>query len=391
MDQGLKSEPEKELDIEKGVNIVSNPAPAANFESQMHNQIQTLCKELLVSSTRFNASKWLRLLNNYIQVYKRLSYFEITNFIFSLHDEEKYSTLLSNLLIAAQSAISQVSIEEKADISKNANRVVLTSGIPEAGTSSETTCSTEAATPSETVTTPASAAPPKIPSLEESESFCSVSTQQMEPDELYRLVSKFLDHVQLAHRQEQLFTEKGSAFNSMIDQKVRDSSVKMTKELTSQLISLVAIFTALSFIIFGGINSLSSIFSTLDMTQHSILSTLIVSIAWAFCLLNLLFLFMYFILRIVYPKNARSEDSYISKERNLIQRFPLFFLLNYFLFSCFLICSTIFFLTSNNIGFKVFSYITSHTTISFFIILALVILIIIAIGFILYRFYNKKE
>lgn len=39
-----------------------------------------------------------------------------------------------------------------------------------------------------------------------------------------------------------------------------DAELRLSKEMNGQLISLVSIFTALSFLIFGGISSLDNIF-----------------------------------------------------------------------------------------------------------------------------------
>mgnify|MGYP007007140284 CR=1 FL=1 len=41
---------------------------------------------------------------------------------------------------------------------------------------------------------------------------------------------------------------------------MKDVEIRLTKEMNMQLISLIAIFTALSFIVFGGISSLDNIF-----------------------------------------------------------------------------------------------------------------------------------
>ena len=92
----------------------------------------------------------------------------------------------------------------------------------------------------------------------------------------------------------------------------------ITKEMTQQLVGLIGIFTALSFIVFGGISSLDSIFGAVQGTledEHSVLPVLIIAIAWALCMMNLLFGFMYFVIRITHLQKPVDE-----KALNLVQR-----------------------------------------------------------------------
>lgn len=145
---------------------------------------------------------------------------------------------------------------------------------------------------------------------------------------LYKMIVKFYDHVNLANQQQRMFTLNQDGLRQQISSELEPKISEATKDMTSQLIGLVSIFTALSFLVFGGISSLSSILSTLsdEKMPFPVLPVLIVAVAWAFCLMNLLFGFMYFVLRV-----ARLSLSSEQEANNLVQRYPVVFLANYIL------------------------------------------------------------
>lgn len=63
------------------------------------------------------------------------------------------------------------------------------------------------------------------------------------------------------------------------------------KDMNGQLLSMVGIFTALAFLLFGGISSLESIFQ--NVTRIPLLSLSIISTIWVLGLLNVIFVFLY--------------------------------------------------------------------------------------------------
>ena len=74
---------------------------------------------------------------------------------------------------------------------------------------------------------------------------------------------------------------------------MKDVEIRLTKEMNTQLISLIAIFTALSFIVFGGISSLDNIFD--GVKDIPVTKLMIVGSIWCFCIMNLVFVFMFFV------------------------------------------------------------------------------------------------
>ena len=75
-----------------------------------------------------------------------------------------------------------------------------------------------------------------------------------------RALMKLWDHINLAIRQYELFNLSDEHYAAIAEEKMKDVEIRLTKEMNMQLISLIAIFTALSFIVFGGISSLDNIF-----------------------------------------------------------------------------------------------------------------------------------
>lgn len=57
-----------------------------------------------------------------------------------------------------------------------------------------------------------------------------------------------------------MFYYNDKDYEKIVDSKMETAEIKMSKEMNAQLIALVGIFTALSFLVFGGVSSLDNIF-----------------------------------------------------------------------------------------------------------------------------------
>lgn len=174
-----------------------------------------------------------------------------------------------------------------------------------------------------------------------------------------KMTMKLYDHINLAIRQKEMFNKNEADLRKQIDDivtpKIELKSALLTKEMTGQLIGLIAIFTALSFIVFGGISSLDSIFQSLQSTmddKNTVLPTLIVTVAWALCLMNLLFGFMYFVLRIAGLNYSDSQ----SAGKNLVQRYPVVFFCDYVLLLLLVLFGGAWFAECNGVGKDIFDF-----------------------------------
>lgn len=173
-------------------------------------------------------------------------------------------------------------------------------------------------------------------------------------DEITKVTIKLLDHVNLASNQvdsllmnEQKFAEHAQPIIKQLEDTENDL-ITTKKDLEtsknnhmSQLISIVAIFTALSFIGTGGIYSLSTLFKDIEnvpLTQSITLGSLL-----AMTILNLLYFFMYFISKMTGMKIGHGKD-----EDPLLVRYAFFFLMNITLLCIFIVAFIIFFVFKYN-------------------------------------------
>lgn len=183
----------------------------------------------------------------------------------------------------------------------------------------------------------------------------------------YKAILKFYDHVVLANQQKLMVDQRSKSLHKEVQHEIKEevqSGIAAgNKDITSQLVGLVALFTAMSFLVFGGIASLDSIFESVKRfvnLESSVLPVLLVAVAWAFCMMNLLFAFMYFVLRLVKP-----EQFSLSSEKNIVQRYPVVFLTNYILLVLFVVLLAMWFAKCNGIGSPIFNIVVGHPVITF--------------------------
>lgn len=302
--------------------IENEPSAQENSMNEMSLAVQQLCKQLSesVAGKGFNGEVWLENLRQYVSDKKnRLLYSDISNYIFSLSDEE-FSTFTTNL----------DSVLGYATVLRNDEQQFV----------------------------------------------------------VYKATIKFYDHVNLARRQYAMFSSKQKDMDDEIEKLLRPKIYDLTKDMTSQLVGLVAIFTALSFLVFGGISSLQNIFNSLAQTskaQNSILPILIVALAWALCLMNLLFGFMYFVLRITHL-NRESP----LQEKNLVQRYPIVFLSNYVIVFLLTLFGGMWFAERNGIGKEIFNQCINNETGTFGISLVVFVAVFAILARKGIHLYNKK-
>lgn len=220
------------------------------------------------------------------------------------------------------------------------------------------------------------------------------SEEQVDKD-TYRTIIKFYDHINLAHQQQVTFSNKKEDLREDVKNEVHktlDPKVsEITKDMTSQLVGLISIFTALSFIVFGGISSLENMVTSLQGTlkdQQSVLPILILAMAWAFCMMNLLFGFMYFVIRITTLEKPVDENA-----ANVVQRYPVVFLCNYIILALLVLFSGMWFAEVNAVGKSVFEFFvdSKHSTWTFWIFVVLFIVFFGVLGWFLWKWYGSKK
>lgn len=121
--------------------------------------------------------------------------------------------------------------------------------------------------------------------------------------EHYSFWLKYHDHCKLAILQRHHYNITKTTVKDITTELIKSETDRIQKDLTSQLIGLVSIFTALSFVIFGGINILSSILQNVQLAN--ITRLICVGLLWTLSMSILFYIFVRFILKIMKPEQEQ--------------------------------------------------------------------------------------
>jgi len=264
--------------------------------SEMSNEIANICKKLANKKNSSGNNKYekqiLYDIVSYIKKYDRILYSEISNSIFGLYDknippevtEEKIGNMQTNILKVVEYAYGS-----------EYNKII--------------------------------------------------EEKDLDEKELYakaKIISlKVQDHINLAQQQCNSLKQSDEEYKEKFEKNIADFKENLTKEMNEQLITLVSIFTALAFLLFGGISSLDNIFSEISTT--SILKLIIIGCIWGICLVNLIFVFLFCVSKMT----RLSFTSTSSPEATIFQKYPIFWWTNYIIISIFGISAYFYFLEEN--------------------------------------------
>ena len=308
---------------DKGTN--QNTNSTADYIQSMGKEMDIICKMLSEESKEFKAKDFFERIHDYIIQNDRLMYTDISNYIFTLEDQE-FGVLQTNIdsvvnyMYGAQYKEDYSAILDGKDKQKK---------------------------------------------------------QKLERTQ--RTVLKFWDHVNLARRQYVLFHHKDDDYEKIVDEKMEVAGAKISKEMNVQLISLVAIFTALSFLVFGGISSLDNIFA--GAKDIPILKLVVIGSIWTFCIMNMLFVFIYFVAKIS-RLNISSTDNV---NANIVQKYPLVCWGNLIIILLFVVSSWIMYVKGEGLSEEVYMMFYKHQKV--FVLGGTVTILIIA-GWLLKKFIN---
>ena len=109
----------------------------------------------------------------------------------------------------------------------------------------------------------------------------------------YKLLIKLYDHCNLANTQRAVYNQTKQDISNLTDETIKQKVGEYEKDITTQLISLVSIFTALSFVVFGGISVLDNLLQNVKILP--IMKILLIGDLWLICMSNIFLLFTKFI------------------------------------------------------------------------------------------------
>lgn len=302
------------LEWKKG--LESHHISSASYINEMEEAMDEICTMLSSETKKFDAKVFFEKMYKYIVQKDRLLYTNVTNYIFTLNDEQ-FGVLQTNI-----------------------DNVVNYMYAEQFGVDFEQ----------------------------------QMKSRRRECERTQRAVLKLWDHVNLARRQSLLFEQKNSDYQRIVDEKMENASAKVSKEMNMQLISLVSIFTALSFLLFGGLSSLDNI---LDGAKDiPILKLLITGNIWCLCMMNLIFVFMFFVAKLT-KLNIKSTDDV---NANFIQKYPFIWWSNWLLCSSGIVFGWIYYLKRRQLLCEIEEGLFRNSNIFILVVSVMILVFILGTG-----------
>ena len=214
-----------------------------DLTQEMMARMDAFCKALLAESDKFDEQGTFNALHDYIKRYNRILYAPISNAIYVCHAEQEHkekgkaggldnmTSNITDLLNYSQGEEIRKRIEE----TKN-------------------------------------------------------GADKRQLADTQKAIIKIWDHINLAQQQYRTLREGEEEHLKRIDQKLKPETEKIIKEVNAQMLTMVTIFTALAFLVFGGISSLDNIFSSVGLP---LLKAMAIGAVWGLCILNLIFVFLF--------------------------------------------------------------------------------------------------
>ncbi len=312
------------IQIDKANNETNNIFNSKKLD-EMSDAMRDICCLLNEKNKDFDCKEAFLKILNYVQTYDRLLYGDISSYCFSLKQEDM-DNFSGNL-------VKMILFTDSDDFSTIVDEI-------------------------------------KAKSSPENVELC---------DKAKRIIIKIYDHVNLASTQLNDLKKDDRDLEKKIDNQLQPVRADIIKEMSGQLLSLVAIFTAVAFVVFGGFSSLSNIFSNINGNTEKLI--LVVSI-WGLAICNTVYILMYSIGHLL-NINKRDEEKISLIPANLIKWS------NLVLCTIGAISAWLFFADINGIAkwFVIFS--KKHDIIVSIIGVILIIGIAIAVGIKLFK--PKKE
>ncbi len=151
-------------------------------------------------------------------------------------------------------------------------------------------------------------------------------------DSTRKVILKIWDHVTLASHQYTMLKQTDEEYDEKFKKRIATYKEEMSKEMNAQMITMVSIFTALAFLIFGSISSLDGVFENLDMPIFKVMS---IGVVWGICVLNMIFVFLYCIGKMTKLNFKASERETAS----IFQKYPVVWWTNFVLLALLLVTS----------------------------------------------------
>ena len=234
---------------------------------EMSEKIAEICNILFTDSSEFDEENAFRAIYQYIKGYGRILYSQISNMIYAYYNEHTtqeatlaLGTMISNIEKIDAYTGTEAYKEKKEKVKQSADKKVY--------------------------------------------------------EDTEKAIIKIWDHVNLAQTQYSGLKQTDEEYKSKFHNSITTFKEELVKDMNAQLLTMVSIFTALAFLVFGSINSLGSIFSNHEIP---LLKVIIVGCVWGICILKLIFVFLFCVGKMT-GLNFKSNEE---PDANIIQKYPI--------------------------------------------------------------------
>lgn len=198
-----------------------------------------------------------------------------------------------------------------------------------------------------------------------------------------RAILKIWDHTSLALAQFSVMNRTDTNYNERIENYFSVQRAEVEREMQQKMLTMLSIFTALAFLLFGGISSLDNVFYVKDMP---LLKVMISTLTWGLCFVNMITLFLYFTGKLT-NTSFKSTDKI---DATVFEKYPIVFWSNFTILILIISISWIYYLLSNDLLNWLVEAIKGNTVIIVTLITATIILAVIRIGMLLINKTNLR-
>ena len=254
------------ININKTTGNVQFKFDEIDLTEEMNEKVQALCKALLTDNNKFKKEVVFQEIYNYISNYDRILYAPISNMIYACYNEHTSEEATNIMGTINSNIIAVVNYSQGTEVAELIEK--------------------------------------------------TKEEQKQNLNDTKKAILKIWDHINLAHQQYSALKQSDAEYEEKFNKKMLPIKESLSKDLSEQLLTMVSIFTALAFLIFGGISSLDNIFSNQEIP---ILKLMIVGSVWGLCILNLIFVFLFCVGKMTKLKFTSTDHP----DATIFQKYPI--------------------------------------------------------------------
>lgn len=202
-----------------------------------------------------------------------------------------------------------------------------------------------------------------------------------EYDRMEKIILKIYDHINLAYKQFDELKDSDDEFERKFKINAAPFQEKFSREMSMQLLTMISIFTALAFLMFGGISSLGSIFSNHTLP---VLKVMIIGSVWGLCILNVVFVFLFCVGKMTGIDFASNRNT----DANIARKYPVVWWSDLIILTILAMSLWTYYVGENNFDLWFVNFCNNHTL---WVMFGGYTIILIAFGILMYCMFKTKK